>query len=147
MGREIKNNLKKSGTALWNFSLSLKALPLSEHLAKLFSLSRRCRFRNMIDDAIMIASGHQLLGIGQCRHIELPVAVIAPAFDGGVGDDTADVAADGNDARPDQRRYADLAVAVVALAAQAGNIAIQRVTVRLAGSDLLNRRHRNAAGK
>jgi hypothetical protein len=89
-------------------------------LAKLFSLSRRYRFRNMIDDrghvaatddTIMIASGRQLLGIGQHRHIiELPVAVVA-------------------------------------LAAQAGNIAIQRATVRLAGSDLLNRRHRNAAGK
>jgi hypothetical protein len=62
-------------------------------LAKLFSLSRRYRFRNMIDerghiaapaldvatidDAIIIASGRQLLGIGQCRHIELAVAVVA----------------------------------------------------------------------
>jgi hypothetical protein len=94
-----KNNLEKSGAALWNFSLSLKALPLSEHLAKLFSLSRRYRFRNMIDelghitapaldvatidDAIIIASGRQLLGIGQCRHIELAVAVVAPAAQAG----------------------------------------------------------------
>ena len=46
-----------------------------------------------IDDAIMIARGQQLLGIGHCRHIEL-------------------------------------AVAVVALAAQAVNIAIQRASVR-----------------
>lgn len=63
----------------------------------------------VIDDALMIASGRQLLGIGQCRHIEL-------------------------------------AMAVVALAAQAGNIAIQRATVRPAGGDLFNRRQRNAAG-
>jgi hypothetical protein len=55
-----KNNLKKSGAALWNFSLSLKALLLPEHLAKLFSLSRRYRFRNMIDEH---------------GHIELPVAI------------------------------------------------------------------------